>query len=186
MSVAETGLPSNTNHSSENAHQLHSWEPEHSWAIGHSPAPSSDFGRRGQLCHPSSSWFRLIAGADLCKTGQAGDMERIQRGRFWKDKHFWDHQPFPHKFNTWWHNSNLFFPQHASPVKWMSSFSCCLDSQQWALFLQAAQPNCCATLRAYSQFHGFAAHHLTQHCYFISTSSPIKQLHVFLHSFWVY
>lgn len=53
---------------------------------------------------PSSD---LIAGADPCETGQAGDREKIQRG---KDEDFWDHQPFPHKFNTWWHNSICFPP----------------------------------------------------------------------------
>lgn len=111
-SVAETCLLSNTSHSSEDAHCLCSWEPEHSWATEHLPAPSSDFGRGGQLCLPCSSWFRV----DPCKTGQAGNRERIQSGRCLKDKHFWEHQLFPHKYNTWWRNSNLFSP--STPVLW--------------------------------------------------------------------
>lgn len=55
--VAETSLLSNTSHSSEDAHHLCSWEPEHSWATGHSQAPSSDFGKGEQLWHPCCSWF---------------------------------------------------------------------------------------------------------------------------------
>lgn len=39
--------------------------------------------------------------------GQAGYRERIQRGRCLKDKHFWDHQLFPHKFNG---RTIIFFP----------------------------------------------------------------------------
>lgn len=70
---------------------------------------------RGDSCaSPVLPGSELIAGADPCKTGQAGYRERIQGGGCLKDKHFWEHQLFPNKFNTWWHNSNLFFPAHQS------------------------------------------------------------------------
>lgn len=57
----------------------------------------------------------------------------------------------------------FFFPQHVSPVRWMSPFSRCPDSQPWTLLLQTAQPYCRATLQAYSRFSGFAPHHSPQH-----------------------
>lgn len=72
----------------------------------HQP-PAVIFGRGDSCATPALPGSDLIAGADPCKTGQAGGREKIQRG---KDEHFWDHQPFPHKFITWWHNSICFPP----------------------------------------------------------------------------